>query len=846
MKADKLIFFNLILFLLVLNAALVITPVKSATTGLSYTLTIEKAISIIPSDGNPHPSFLLSIKDSLGKPRLAPSRINVTLASSDERVLWIPQFVQFEIGDFYKIINATSNVITKKSVEVTASASGYLSSKVNAQVEPPSGTPYSLKVTLLPNVVGTTALSPQVIDAVIAIYDTYGNPTISREDCVVTITSSNLRVAEIVGNSTTIPAERTSTIVKISTKGVAGSSIITATAPNLKSSSATLSVTGPKVEKIYLWSLGTQIVGEENIALVAILDGSGKPTRFSSPIIISFSTSNSSRFTCPTEVEIPTGGWRAIVSIRCVSEGSAEIYASASDIDSASITVLGKKAEGPPVGQQLYSPINNILVDENQKFPLIIQLVDKKGSPAKTQSNVLCNIFSDNSEILQPTPQVTIPNGTSNVVINSIVKSPGEVKITSLSQNLTKSEIKTAGYVPLPTSIIIECQDLTVDEESEACIITINNNLPTPVIDETTFTISSSNTGVAAADTIVKVGENLSYAYFKILGVTPGTLTLTVTGSGLLSQSIEFKVTEIKPITFSVIAFTPIVDLNFPIVVQSVSSMNTPMVNFRPIILNVTSSNPKNVSVQALPIIDLNKTETVITGNGLGNSSTTITISSTGYKSVTVKVTPITTNSWLQIISGKSYIIGETINIKAQVILDDRPVPNVSVKWSGDNLEKEVSTTDAEGYASNNLTVRDKYSIIRASIYIKSKILDDEITITGLRPTYYLDVTTNIPYTIDGSGEYKVNSKVTVNTPASVKMDGLFGILGGKYNFNRWGGALNSTKNLETVVMSGDDERISVIAYYNSDYPYLILAGLIGAGVIGGVIVYYFKFRREE
>ena len=819
--------------------------VQSAQTNPTYTVTLEKATPSIPSDGSSHPAFFLSLKDSAGKIQLASSNINVTLSCSDERILQIPNFTILTVGEYYKIINATSNVIEKKSVEVTASASGYLSSKINPQVEPPSGTPFSLKVTILPSIVNP--LSQQIVDVIVSVVDIYSNPTKSHENLAVTLSSSNLRVADVNPKQTIIPAGNMSVLTKILTMGVEGASTITATAPNFKSSSSTLNVLGPKAKKLYLWSLSTQILNETNIAFIAVLDNNNKPVRLSAPVKINFSSTNSSRFSIPSTLSIPAGEWKATATIMCNSVGSATIYASASNLTSTSILLIGKPPGGVPVGQKLYTPINNILVDDSGSIPLVLQLVDKQGMPTLTGTPRISNVFSENTAIIETISSVIIPQGKATAIITSKAKMPGDVKITALSPDLAASEIKINAYVPLPTSTLVQTSGIPVEEEIEACIITMNGGIPTPLIETTTFTISSSNTGIATTDQTVTVAQKSYFNYFKIKGRSPGVFTLTVTGSGLVSQNIELKVTEVKPSTFSVTAFTPLIGFSFPIIVQSISSTNSPAVNYEPITLNIVSSNPYDVSVPESSIIKLGKTETIVYGRGISTTASSITTSSTGYKSIIVKITPLENKLSINIIAKSTYFIGETAIIKAQVLIDNRQVKGVIVNWSGAGLERNNTITDEGGYAENILKIRNKTNLIQAFTRIgNSTRIQAEKIISGTNAAYYLEITTNIPLTINGSGAYLAGTQVKIDAPTSANMGGLLGILGGKYIFMRWVGDLNSTKSLELVNIKGNKEVISVKAIYREEYLYPLVIIFIIIICIIAVIIYFIKFRKKE
>jgi hypothetical protein len=818
--------------------------VQAAPTTILYSLVLQKTTPSVTADGRSHPAFFLGLQDTSGKPRLASSDLNVTLSCSDNRILQIQKSAVIKLGQYYVIINATSNVIAKSSVEITASASGYTTSKITHTVDPPSGTTQALQVTILPNMV--TPLFEGKVDAIISLADNSGNPTKAPEDIVITLSSSDLRIADISQKQIKVEKGNISATTEVITTRSEGTATITATAPNLKPGSANINVIGPKANKLYLWSPSTQIPDENNNLFVAILDGDMKPLKASSPVTINLISSNSTKFSTSSTIIIEAGEWKTSIPIKCRSIGEASIYASAPDLTSASIKLTGKISGGAPAGLKIYSPISNILVDEFTSFPLTIQLVDNKGSPTLTNSSRKVNLFSDKSAVFEPDPVVSIPNDSSFVEISSRGKTVGEAKVTAISPELSSAELKLVFYAPTSISLVIQTSVVPVEGKIKACLLAFKSGNPIKMPTTTIFTLSSSNTGIAKSDATVTINEKTYFSYFLITGVSPGTASLTATGSGLTSVTKDILVTEVKPSTFSVIYYTPLVGYQFPLIIQSVSSGGIPAINYEPVEISISSSNPKDVSTPNQALIYSNNTETVLYGIGQTTVAASITFSSSNYKSVITKITAFESKLAIAITANNQYLLGELPVIKAQVTINSEPVKGAIVTWKGEGFQGNNTITDDQGFTENILKISKKSMVIKVSTTVaESKPVTAEKTILGKIALYTLEVKANVPITIDGSGKYPPTTKVELIAPSPVAMEGFLGLVGGRYIFVKWEGYLNSVKNTDTITISGDTEVINVLAIYSSDYIYIIVAAVILIVVLGSTAFYFIKIRKK-
>ncbi len=111
---------------------------------------------------------------------------------------------------------------------------------------------------------------------------------------------------------------------------------------------------------------------------------------------------------------------------------------------------------------------------------------------------------------------------------------------------------------------------------------------------------------------------------------------------------------------------------------------------------------------------------------------------------------------------------------------------------------------------------------------------------------YTLNVSSNIAIEIPGSGKYKEGEEVTLSAPSSVSMSGIFGILGGKYNFKQWSGALNSTENTVKLAFTGYDTKLEMKAIYVEDYFNAIIILLVIILAIVAIVAIYLRSRKKK
>ncbi|MEM3040823.1 MAG: Ig-like domain-containing protein, partial [Nitrososphaerota archaeon] len=824
-----------------------IIPVESAPV---LSLVLTAAIPSIPADGYFHPAFYVTVQDQSGKPYPLMEPINLTVTCSDERILKLQSPSVMKAATYYAIINASSTVTTKSSVEVTVSSPGLQSSKVNAVTEPSAGSPTGLKVTLLPSTVLPRKNDISLV--VVTLVDAYGKPTRAREDMQISLISSNTQIAELSGTSIKIPKGEFSAKVNIICKGLLGTSTITASASGIRTDSSTFTVAGPKPERLYIWTLSRQMLGERYFVFVGVVDSNNRPVKLISPMTVSLFSSEPTVFSFARAhpvgkctITIPEGEWAGMAEIQCNDIGSASIYAIAEDLTSQAITVTGVYTPDPqPTKLNLQPLARNLPADERNYTAMVVQLVDNSNNPVAARYNIEVLVTSSSTDIFDTKDRVIIPEGRSYANITGIPRYLGTVSVSAGSPGLLKGDSTVTVYAPVPTAVTITTPPIPSEGEVDACLV-ISAGIPVQAQENISILLSSSDPGIGDSDSYVMLPRKEYMTYFKVRGHAPGKFYLTASGSGIPTAQPQLEVLEAKPSTFAFSYVKPIKNYNFPVVIQLTSLTKNPSVTNEPVTVTLTSHNLSNVVLPEKVTISSDRTEALFYGKALTTTKTKLTISSEGFKTQTAEITPAPINVELKIISGDRYPTGQSVTLKASVTLDNNPVKGITVYWNGSGLAYVATITDSSGIAQNQLTVRERDNRITAFIDIggAGRFVATK-NIVGSYAAYRLEVSSNVQVEIKGSGDYAYGQRIQLTAPETVAMPGIVGLLGGRYVFQQWQGAITSSNPSISISITGEQETIAVRAFYIEDISPMFTSIGILAGVAVAIVLIVFFLRR--
>ncbi|MEM2678542.1 MAG: hypothetical protein QXU62_07845, partial [Thermofilaceae archaeon] len=157
--------------------------------------------------------------------------------------------------------------------------------------------------------------------------------------------------------------------------------------------------------------------------------------------------------------------------------------------------------------------------------------------------------------------------------------------------------------------------------------------------------------------------------------------------------------------------------------------------------------------------------------------------------------------------------------------------------------ENSVSFTIPETFEEGNYVL-----MVKATDGVNTGYDIVNLQILKTLPTYTLEVSSNIGIQIEGSGTYEEWSDVTLTAPQTAPMEGILGILGGKYVFQEWTGFINTRENPVTIVIFSESENryLTVKAIYTQDLTTVyIVSAVIALMVFASIALTVLKRRSK-
>jgi len=118
-------------------------------------------------------------------------------------------------------------------------------------------------------------------------------------------------------------------------------------------------------------------------------------------------------------------------------------------------------------------------------------------------------------------------------------------------------------------------------------------------------------------------------------------------------------------------------------------------------------------------------------------------------------------------------------------------------------------------------------------------------TLVTVMRTYYLNVTSNIGVDIGGSGRYLEGVKVQLIAP-KFDMPGITGLLGGKYVFKQWKGAVDSAENPMELTFAGYELKLTAQAIYEADYSSIYLIASLTMVAVAIIVIAARKLKNRQ
>ena len=393
-----------------------------------------------------------------GNPAPAQKNTLVQLRSSSQANVTLPQTVLIPAGRISAMVSFTAHQVSKPSgsSKITASADGLVSSIIQISTYRPEGRPMGLSLYVGPNPI--LADHGSYSSVVASLLNGSGYPTVNSSAIAVTITSSNVGIGNFSSLTFGIAAGAGFGSITITSTFLAGSTALTASAPNLLPAQTSLSAAGAVPAKVVVKVISQDVPadGGAYAALKLTLeDALGEPAIAPSDVPVFVQSSRSDIAQLNSVVVIPQGDVSVVADVTTTKlAGTTNITAYSSSFGSGtpvSWTLLGTVLPAPSqVGAYLYTP--SVIMTPSNTPSLIVQLQDGAGNPSRASRPTGIQVISSDASVINTTTVTTVNSGADFVAIPLDPVGTGATVLTVTSPGLSTASV-TLNVVPLPISV---------------------------------------------------------------------------------------------------------------------------------------------------------------------------------------------------------------------------------------------------------------------------------------------------------------------------------------------------------------------------------------------------------
>ncbi|MEM1521724.1 MAG: Ig domain-containing protein [Thermofilaceae archaeon] len=156
-------------------------------------------------------------------------------------------------------------------------------------------------------------------------------------------------------------------------------------------------------------------------------------------------------------------------------------------------------------------------------------------------------------------------------------------------------------------------------------------------------------------------------------------------------------------------------------------------------------------------------------------------------------------------------------------------------RYRGNNLEVQVPSET--GHYELMVKATDGVNTVFKLVRL---ILVEEL------PKYEVIVTSNVGVQVGGSGLYEEGRNVTLRAPREAPMPGLLGVLGARYEFQRWTGFVESENSAISFIVSEGVGVIRVTAIYRENTtPAFLALGILASVLITATLIAIKLLRKK-
>jgi len=520
----------------------VVAEGETSITENQYMLDLKLPMPYVPADSKAYP-LVVQIVNKEGQPRFLTKDIVITLSSSDPTIGYTESTLLLKAGQSSTLttFRSTFNI---GYTNITASASGLISSTITVRTVGISGAPTKLAAYILPNKVlaknGTKAI------VLVELQDGNGLPARATEDITISLSSSVTSVG-IVDPKIIIRQNSTFATAYFYPTDQPGCTRITASASGLQSTTLEVKTLSYNPNKLVLYLLPNILPKQSRgMIIVQIQDSRGRPITATADIKVILTSSNTSIAALETNFLTIQKGMnygRAYLTTGNLP-ASAIIYAAAQGYESAEATIQVMETEISKSGTLQIFSVPTLLADGRQHtFVAAILMNNNSTRLVKPPQPLKIYFSSSNIRVGGISEEVLTTKEYAYAEFTSLTA--GCTTITALANNFNASQT-TISVVEEPKfklDLCIRPSFVPIDSPCKPIIIVEAQNEygePLPAPADIEVHLFSSNSRIGKPEALVYINQSQYYTVASFyIASDLGNTTITGTASNFAPASAE-------------------------------------------------------------------------------------------------------------------------------------------------------------------------------------------------------------------------------------------------------------------------------------------------------------------
>jgi len=734
-KLSNVVRTSLLLSLILVLTLNVATPV-SGQTETSLSLALYVAPDRLPADGGIYSSLIIQLEDS-GNPVVAPSDIQITLASTDETVGMVVPQITIPKGQIY-IVTVFQTTRTPGVTTITALSQEAAIGSITVTTVIPTGTSTKLGIYAAPSSIpAEPGMTSRII---VQLEDSRGLPVRAPSNIKVSFTLTESSIGS-VDSQAVIPEGETQTTTTFHANYNVGTTEIRASAKSYTSAATTLTTGGSAASTLTLYALPPKlhILDRFGWLIVQLQDGSGKPAKAPSDISVTLTSTNPNIAYAEKSVTIQTGKTQATTRVVLLAAGSVTVTALSEGYTpvSASITITAYTGNPNPISSLgLTVAPSTIPSDGGIYTPVAVQLLDSSGNP--TWSAALTTVSFSLSNVDAGSASTARIEGMDSyaLVTFQTTRTPGTTTMYTIAQGYSTASttITTSGSLADRIALFTVPSKIYADNGvHESLIVQLqdSSNKPVKTQKEVILSLDSSNPEVGSVEprAIIRGGSDHVIVQFHSTN-TPGSTTIEAIAEGYAAKSVQITTSTTAPSAFALFAVPSKVVANGEsydsIFIKLLDSSGSLTIAWSDITLQLMSTNTEVGTADSTITIPKGRAFTVTKfHSGVIAGETTINALSGGFQLTTLKISTLILPASLNITVGpESITVGEESNLNITVTSKGAALPSAQMFLETDlgSFASNASTTDSYGNATTK--------------YLSSQPGNATITVTVNKPGY--------------------------------------------------------------------------------------------------------------